>query len=43
MHHSALRDRIVHLEHLVGWSVRSPSGKLRLQVALALRSLRRHP
>jgi DNA-binding PucR family transcriptional regulator len=42
VHHSTLQDRIVHFEHLVGWSVRSPSGKLRLEVALALRSLRRH-
>jgi hypothetical protein len=41
LHHSTLQDRIVHLEHLVGWPVRSPSGKLRLQVALALRRLRR--
>jgi hypothetical protein len=41
LHHSTLQDRVVHLEHLVGWSVRSPSGKLRLQVALALRRLRR--
>jgi hypothetical protein len=43
LHHSTLQDRIVHLEHTVGWPVRSPSGKLRLQVALALRRLRRHP
>jgi hypothetical protein len=42
LHHSTLQDRVVHLEHLVGWPVRSPSGKLRLQVALALRRLRRH-
>jgi hypothetical protein len=41
LHHSTLQDRVVHLEHLVGWPVRSPAGKLRLQVALALRRLRR--
>lgn len=43
LHHSTLQDRIVHLEHLLGWPVREPDGKLRLQVALTLRRLRRHP
>jgi hypothetical protein len=43
LHHSTLQDRIVHLEHLLGWPVREPAGKLRLQLALALRRLRRHP
>ncbi len=42
LHHSTLQDRIVHLEHQLGWPVRSPDGKLRLQVALTLRRLRRH-
>jgi DNA-binding PucR family transcriptional regulator len=43
LHHSTLQDRIVHIEHLLGWPVRSPDGKLRLQVALTLRRLHRHP
>jgi hypothetical protein len=43
LHHSTLQDRIVHLEHLLGWPVREPHGKLRLQLALALRRLHRHP
>jgi PucR C-terminal helix-turn-helix domain len=43
LHHSTLQDRVVHLEHLLGWPVREPAGKLRLQLALALRRLRRHP
>ena len=41
--HSTLQDRIVHAEHLLGWPVREPGGKLRLQLALALRRLRSHP
>ena len=43
VHHSTLQDRIVHVEHLLGWPVRYPNGRLRLQLALALRRLRRHP
>ncbi|UQU63887.1 helix-turn-helix domain-containing protein [Couchioplanes caeruleus] len=43
VHHSTLQDRIAHAEHLLGWTVRDPHGRLRLQLALALRRLRRHP
>jgi sugar diacid utilization regulator len=43
LHHSSLQDRIVHAEHALGWNVREPSGRLRLQLALALRRLQRHP
>jgi len=42
VHHSTLQDRIVHAEHLLGWNVREPQGRLRLQLALALRRLHRH-
>jgi PucR-like helix-turn-helix protein len=43
VHHSTLQDRITHAEHLLGWNVREPQGRLRLQLALALRRLQRHP
>jgi DNA-binding PucR family transcriptional regulator len=43
VHHSTLQDRITHAEHLLGWTVRDPQGRLRLQVALTLRRLYRHP
>jgi hypothetical protein len=43
VHHSTLQDRITHAEHLLGWNVREPQGRLRLQLALALRRLHRHP
>jgi len=43
LHHSTLQDRITHAEHLLGWNVRTPQGRLRLQLALALRRLHRHP
>ncbi|MEV4630642.1 helix-turn-helix domain-containing protein [Micromonospora sp. NPDC049523] len=43
LHHSTLQDRIGHAEHLLGWSVREPQGRLRLQLALTLRRLHRHP
>ncbi|MCW2912467.1 MAG: transcriptional regulator, CdaR [Actinomycetia bacterium] len=42
MHHSTLQDRLVHAEHLLGWSVHDPHGRLRLQLALTLRRLHRH-
>jgi hypothetical protein len=42
VHHSTLQDRITHAEHTLGWPVRDPQGRLRLQVALALRRLHRH-
>ncbi|AIJ22004.1 helix-turn-helix domain-containing protein [Amycolatopsis methanolica] len=41
VHHSTLQDRLAHAETLLGWSVHDPSGRLRLQVALALRRLHR--
>ncbi|MEV4706644.1 helix-turn-helix domain-containing protein [Actinoplanes sp. NPDC049316] len=43
VHHSTLQDRVAHAEHLLGWTVRDPHGRLRLQLALALRRLHRHP
>ncbi|MFI7541667.1 helix-turn-helix domain-containing protein [Actinoplanes sp. NPDC049599] len=43
VHHSTLQDRITHAEQLLGWNVREPQGRLRLQLALALRRLHRHP
>jgi DNA-binding PucR family transcriptional regulator len=42
VHHSTLQDRISHAEPLLGWNVREPHGRLRLQLALALRRLHRH-
>ncbi|GIF20004.1 hypothetical protein BJ973_002091 [Actinoplanes tereljensis] len=43
LHHSTLQDRIAQAAHLLGWSITTPAGRLRLQVALTLRRLRRHP
>ncbi|WNV90412.1 helix-turn-helix domain-containing protein [Umezawaea sp. Da 62-37] len=43
VHHSTLQDRLAHVEDLLGWSVRDPSGRLRLQLAIALRRLHQHP
>ena len=43
VHHSTLQDRLAHVEELLGWSVRDPAGKLRLQLAVALRRLHQHP
>ena len=42
LHHSSLQDRIAQAEHLLGWPIRDAHGRLRLQLALALRRLRRH-
>ncbi|GHH85939.1 hypothetical protein GCM10018793_55840 [Streptomyces sulfonofaciens] len=42
VHHSTLQDRIAHAEQLLGWPVRDPPGRLRLQLALALRRLHLH-
>ena len=42
VHHSTLQDRIANAEHLLGWNVREPQGRLRLQLALTLRRLHRH-
>jgi hypothetical protein len=41
VHHSTLQDRLAHAEHLLGWPVRTPQGRLRLQLALAMRRLAR--
>jgi hypothetical protein len=43
LHHSTLQDRITQAAHLLGWPLTTPAGRLRLQVALTLRRLRRHP
>lgn len=43
VHHSTLQDRLTHVEDLLGWPVRDPSGRLRLQLAIALRRLHHHP
>jgi hypothetical protein len=43
LHHSTMQDRVTAAEHLLGWSLRDPRGRLRLDLALALRRLRRHP
>ncbi|MEO6087416.1 MAG: helix-turn-helix domain-containing protein [Umezawaea sp.] len=42
IHHSTLQDRLTHVEQLLGWSVRTPPGRLRLQLAIALRRLHHH-
>lgn len=39
VHHSTLQARLTHLEESLGWSVSDPQGRLRLQLALALRRL----
>jgi hypothetical protein len=41
VHHSTLQDRLDHAERLLGWGIRQPAGRLRLQLALAERLLRR--
>lgn len=43
LHHSTLQDRITAAEHLLGFPIRTAQGRLRLQLALAVRRLRRHP
>ncbi|SEP52720.1 helix-turn-helix domain-containing protein [Amycolatopsis saalfeldensis] len=43
LHHSTLQERLTHAEHLLGWPVRTPQGRLRLQLALALWRLHRNP
>ncbi|WP_033291521.1 helix-turn-helix domain-containing protein [Amycolatopsis jejuensis] len=37
IHHSTLHDRLTRAESLLGWNVRDPRGRLRLQLALAMR------
>ncbi|MEU1182452.1 helix-turn-helix domain-containing protein [Streptomyces sp. NPDC005820] len=41
VHHSTLQDRLTHAEHLLGWPVRTPQGRLRLHLALTTRRLAR--
>ncbi|WP_020117012.1 helix-turn-helix domain-containing protein [Streptomyces canus] len=41
VHHSTLQDRLSHAEHLLGWPLRTPQGRLRLQLALVMRNLAR--
>ncbi|MFJ7049687.1 helix-turn-helix domain-containing protein [Streptomyces sp. NPDC101112] len=41
VHHSTLQDRLTHAESLLGWPVRDPHGRLRLQLALTMRRLAR--
>ncbi|GAA3871311.1 helix-turn-helix domain-containing protein [Streptomyces lacrimifluminis] len=41
VHHSTLQDRLGHAEALLGWPVRTPQGRLRLQLALTMRQLGR--
>ncbi|MBZ9641353.1 helix-turn-helix domain-containing protein, partial [Streptomyces sp. PSKA30] len=41
VHHSTLQDRLTHAETLLGWPVRTPEGRFRLQLALKIRLLGR--
>lgn len=41
IHHSTLQERLGHVEHVLGWSIRDPRGKLRLQLAIAMWRLHR--
>jgi sugar diacid utilization regulator len=41
VHHSTLQERIGHVEHVLGWSIRDTRGKLRLQLAIAMWRLHR--
>ena len=43
VHHSTLQERLAHGEALLGWPVRDPQGRLRLQLAIALWRLHRNP
>lgn len=42
MHHSTLQEGVARAERVLGWPVRDVAGRLRLQVALALRRLHRN-
>ncbi|MFJ3230794.1 helix-turn-helix domain-containing protein [Streptomyces sp. NPDC086787] len=39
VHHSTLQDRLTQAEHLLGWQLRTPQGRFRLQLALTMRRL----
>ncbi|WAP60175.1 helix-turn-helix domain-containing protein [Streptomyces sp. S465] len=43
LHHSTLQERISYAERRLGWPLRTPAGRLRLQLALAARLLTRRP
>ncbi|SEO40611.1 helix-turn-helix domain-containing protein [Trujillonella endophytica] len=43
VHHSTLQERLASAESLLGWRVRHPEGRLRLQMALLLRRAARTP
>lgn len=43
LHHSTLQSRITTIEHDLGWTVRDAQGRLRLQLALAVRRFLLHP
>lgn len=43
VHHSTLQARVATLEDRLGWSVRDGQGRLRLDLALAVRRYLRHP
>ncbi|MFF2808147.1 helix-turn-helix domain-containing protein [Streptomyces sp. NPDC058000] len=43
LHHSTLTDRIAAIERDLGFPVRDPQGRLRVQTALAVRRLLLHP
>jgi hypothetical protein len=41
VHHSTLQERLAQAERILGWDVHSPQGRMRLQLALAIRKLQR--
>ncbi|MFE5812350.1 helix-turn-helix domain-containing protein [Streptomyces sp. NPDC056479] len=41
VHHSTLQERLAQAEHLLGWPLRTPQGRFRLGLALAMRHLTR--
>lgn len=41
LHHSTLQERLAQAEHLLGWPLRTPQGRFRLGLALAMRHLAR--
>jgi hypothetical protein len=43
LHHSTLQSRIASIEQDLKWSVRDPQGRLRVQLALAVRRFLLHP
>ena len=43
VHHSTLQERLGHVEHVLGWSIRDPQGRLRLHLAIAMWRLHRQP